>query len=127
MILCRLLTEYPDYTILNQMVYYSEQLDSTFSAISDPTRRDILSRLAQGEASITELASPYSMTLPAISKHIRVLEGAGLVKRIKRGRVNYCHLNTKPMQEATKWLLFYQRFWDTKLDALEDFLEENPE
>jgi len=109
------------------MVYYSEQLDLTFSAISDPTRRDILSRLAQGEVSITELASPYSMTLPAISKHIRVLETAGLVKRAKRGRVNYCRLNAEPMQEATKWLLFYQRFWDTKLDALEDFLEENPE
>ncbi len=109
------------------MVYYSEQLDLTFSAISDPTRRDILSRLSQGEASITELASPYAMTLPAISKHIRVLEAAGLVKRTKRGRVNYCHLNAEPMREATKWLLFYQRFWDTKLDALEEFLKENPE
>lgn len=109
------------------MVYFSDQLDMTFSAISDPTRRDILSRLAQGEASITELASPYAMSLPAISKHIRVLEGAGLVTRTKRGRVNFCRLNAKPMREASKWLLFYQRFWDTKLDALEDFLEENPE
>ncbi|MGB7876784.1 MAG: metalloregulator ArsR/SmtB family transcription factor, partial [Anaerolineales bacterium] len=94
---------------------------------SDPTRRDILSRLAQGEASITDLASPYSMSLPAISKHIRVLEGAGLVTRTKRGRVNFCRLNAEPMREASKWLMFYQRFWDTKLDALEDFLEENPE
>lgn len=109
------------------MVYFSDQLDMTFSAISDPTRRDILSRLAQGEASITELASPYAMSLPAISKHVRVLEGAGLVTRTKRGRVNFCRLNAKPMREASKWLLFYQRFWDTKLDALEDFLEENPE
>jgi DNA-binding transcriptional ArsR family regulator len=109
------------------MVYYSRQLDLTFSAISDPTRRDILSQLAQGEASIMELASPFSMTLPAISKHIRVLENAGLVKRTKRGRVNYCHLNAEPMREASKWLLYYQRFWDSKLDALEDFLDENPE
>jgi len=74
-----------------------------------------------------ELASPFSMTLPAISKHIRVLENAGLVKRSKRGRVNYCHLNAEPMREASKWLLYYQRFWDSKLDALEDFLDENPE
>jgi DNA-binding transcriptional ArsR family regulator len=109
------------------MVYYSRQLDLTFSAISDPTRRDILSQLAQGEASIMELASPFSMTLPAISKHIRVLENADLVKRTKRGRVNYCHLNAEPMREASKWLLYYQRFWDSKLDALEDFLDENPE
>jgi len=109
------------------MVYYSEQLDLTFSAISDPIRRNILTRLTQGEASITELASPHSMSLPAFSKHIRVLEAAGLVKRTKRGRVNYCRLNAVPLREATKWLLFYQRFWDTKLDALEDYLEENPE
>ena len=109
------------------MVNYSAQLDLTFSAISDPTRRAILSQLAQGEASIMELASPYAMSLPAISKHIRVLEIAGLLTRTKRGRVNYCHLNAGPLREAGKWLAFYQRFWDTKLDALEDFLEENGE
>jgi DNA-binding transcriptional ArsR family regulator len=103
------------------------QLDLTFSALSDPTRRAILSKLSKGDASIMELASPFAMSLPAISKHIRVLESAGLVTRTKRGRVNYCHLNAGPMQEATKWLLFYQRFWNTKLDALEEFLEENPE
>ena len=122
-----LLTNHHDYTILNQMVNHSAQLDLTFSAISDPTRRAILTQLAQGEASIMDLASPYSMSLPAISKHIRVLERAGLVTRTKKGRVNYCHLNAGPMREASKWILFYQRFWDTKLDALEDFLEESPE
>jgi DNA-binding transcriptional ArsR family regulator len=121
------LTKYPTPTILNHMVNYSAQLDSTFFAISDPTRRAIMSRLAQGEASIMNLASPYSMSLPAISKHIRVLERAGLLTRTKRGRVNYCHLNADPLREAGNWLVFYQRFWDTKLDALEDFLKENPE
>lgn len=109
------------------MVYYSEQLDLTFAAISDSTRRSILSQLANGEAAITHLASPYSMSLPAISKHIRVLEKAGLITRTKRGRVNYCYLNAYPLNEAGKWLGFYQRFWDTKLDALENFLEENLE
>jgi len=109
------------------MVNYSEQLDLTFAAISDPTRRSILSQLAQGEAAIMDLASPYSMSLPAISKHIRVLEKAGLLTRTKKGRVNYCYLNANPLKDAGKWLVFYRRFWDTKLDALEKFLEENPE
>ena len=109
------------------MVNHSGQLDLTFSAISDPTRRDILSRLAKGETSILELASSYSMSLPATSKLIRVLEVAGLVIRAKRGRVNYCRLNADPLREAGKWLIFYQRFWNTKLDALEIFLEQDPE
>ncbi|NJN79718.1 MAG: helix-turn-helix transcriptional regulator [Anaerolineales bacterium] len=109
------------------MVNYSNQLDLTFSAISDPTRRAILSQLAQGDASIMDLASPHAMSLPAITKHIRVLETAGLLTRRKKGRVNYCHLNASPLREAGKWVVFYQRFWNTKLDALEKFLEENPE
>jgi len=109
------------------MVYHSEQLDLTFYAVSDPTRRAILMQLTQGEASILDLASPYSMSLPAISKHIRVLEGAGLIIRNKRGRVNYCSLNADPLLEAGKWLVFYERFWNTKLDTLGKFLEDNPE
>ena len=109
------------------MVNYQAQLDLTFYAISDPTRRAILSQLAQGQAAIMDLASPHSMSLPAISKHIRVLEKAGLLTRTKKGRVNYCSLNANPLREAEKWLVFYQRFWNTRLDALEKFLEENPE
>ena len=113
--------------ILNQMVYYSEQLDQTFSAISDPTRRSILSQLAQGEASIMELAAPHAMSLPAVSKHIRVLERSGLLTRTKKGRETICALNAQPLKDAWKWLRFYRRFWDSKLDALGKFLEENPD
>jgi DNA-binding transcriptional ArsR family regulator len=107
------------------MVYYSIELDQTFYALSDPTRRAIISRLAEGEISILELASPFDMSLPAVSKHIRVLEKAGLLTRKKQGRVQYCRLNANPMREAAKWLVFYQKFWEAKLDSLTNFLEEN--
>ncbi len=109
------------------MVNNSKQLDLTFSAISDPTRRVILSQLAQGETTIMDLASPHAMSLPAISKHIRVLEKAGMLTRTKKGRVNYCHLNAEPLRDAGKWLVFYRRFWNTKLDALDKLLEETLE
>jgi DNA-binding transcriptional ArsR family regulator len=109
------------------MVYYSEALDATFSALSDPTRRAIVSRLANGEASFMQLALPFDITLPAVSKHVRVLEDAGLVIRTKRGRVHYCRLNAGPLRDATEWLVFYQKFWDGKLDALANFLEEHHE
>jgi DNA-binding transcriptional ArsR family regulator len=107
------------------MVYYSTNLDNTFSALSDPTRRAIMSKLAEGELPIMELASPFDMSLPAVSKHIRVLEKAGLVIRKKQGRVHYCRLNAQPLRDAAKWLAFYQKFWDAKLDSLASFLEEN--
>ena len=107
------------------MVYYSATLDDTFSALADPTRRAIISKLAKGEASIMEIASPFNMSLPAVSKHIRALEKAGLVARSKRGRVHYCRLNAKPLRDAAKWLVFYQQFWDAKLDSLATFLEED--
>jgi DNA-binding transcriptional ArsR family regulator len=107
------------------MVYYSSTLDNTFSALSDPTRRAIISQLANGELPISEIASPFQMSLPAVSKHIRVLESAGLVIRRKRGRINYCRLNAKPLRDAAKWLVFYQQFWDAKLDSLATFLEED--
>jgi len=105
------------------MVYYSTQLDFVFSALSDPTRRAIVAQLAHGETPIMELASPFQMSLPAVSKHIRVLEKAGLVLRRKDGRINYCRLNAKPLQDAAKWLVFYQQFWDAKLDSLASLLE----
>lgn len=107
------------------MVYYSSALDNTFSALSDPTRRAIISQLANGELPILEIASPFQMSLPAVSKHVRVLESAGLVIRRKRGRINYCRLNAKPLREAAKWLVFYQKFWDAKLDSLANFLEDD--
>jgi DNA-binding transcriptional ArsR family regulator len=109
------------------MVYHSSDLDLTFSALSDPTRRAIITKLAEGETSIIELASPFDMSLPAVSKHIRVLEKAGLLTRRKQGRVQYCQLNVGPMQDATNWLAFYQKFWDAKLDSLANFLEDDPE
>jgi DNA-binding transcriptional ArsR family regulator len=101
------------------------ELNRTFYALSDPTRRAIISRLSGGDVSILELASPFDMTLPAVSKHIRVLEKAGLLTRTKHGRVQYCRLNVNPLREAANWLAFYQQFWDAKLDSLADFLEEN--
>ncbi len=107
------------------MVNYSIQLDTTFSALSDPTRRAILSKLAKGDMPILELASPFDMSLPAVSKHIRVLEKAGLLIRKKQGRVHYCRLNAKPLRDAAKWLAFYQQFWDAKLDSLANFLEDS--
>jgi DNA-binding transcriptional ArsR family regulator len=102
-------------------------LNNTFSALSDPTRRAIISKLTKGDMPIMELASPFDMSLPAVSKHIRVLEKAGLVICRKQGRVHYCRLNAQPLRDAAKWLAFYQQFWDAKLDALANFLEENSE
>lgn len=102
-------------------------LNHTFSALSDPTRRAIISKLAKGDMPIMELASPFDMSLPAVSKHIRVLEKAGLVIRKKQGRVHYCRLNAQPLRDAAKWLAFYQKFWNAKLDSLTSFLEENSE
>lgn len=107
------------------MVYYSTTLDHTFSALSDPTRRAIISKLAEGEIPIMEIASPFDMSLPAVTKHIRILEEAGLVIRRKQGRVRYCRLNAKPLRAAAKWLAFYQKFWDAKLDSLANFLESD--
>ena len=109
------------------MVYYSISLDHVFSALSDPTRRAIISQLAKGEFSIMELASPFNMSLPAVSKHVRILENAGLLTRKKRGRVHYCRLNPYPLRDAAQWLVFYQKFWDTKMDALANYLKETSE
>jgi DNA-binding transcriptional ArsR family regulator len=107
------------------MVNHLEALDSTFAALSDATRRGILARLATGEASVTELAKPYDMSLPAVSKHLRVLESAGLVTRNKEGRVQRCRLVAAPMKNAAAWIEHYRRFWDTQLDSLQRFLESS--
>ena len=113
-------------TIFNLMVKYSSaQLDATFSALSDPTRRAILARLAKGDISVTELAQPFQVSLPAISKHLRVLERAGLLEQEKDGRVRRCHLNAGPMKDAVKWIERYRRFWEQQFDALAEYLYEH--
>jgi len=110
------------------MVNYSAAvLDATFSALADPTRRAILASLAQRpETSVTELARPYAMSLPAISKHLRVLEDAGLLARRKEGRTHHCRLVAAPMETAAAWIERYQEFWEGRLDALKRYLEETP-
>jgi DNA-binding transcriptional ArsR family regulator len=100
----------------------SPNLNTTFSALSDPIRRGILQRLARGEATAGELAEPYAVTLPAISRHLRVLEQAGLLARRKSGRVHHCRLNPKPMRQAAVWIEQYRLFWEQRLDALENYL-----
>jgi DNA-binding transcriptional ArsR family regulator len=108
------------------MVNYStEALDATFGALANPTRRAILARLAQGEAMVTELAEPFRVSLPAISKHVRVLEAAGLLEREVDGRVHRCRLATQPMKNAAAWIAQYRVFWELQFDALAKYLETN--
>ncbi|MDP3938434.1 MAG: metalloregulator ArsR/SmtB family transcription factor [Deltaproteobacteria bacterium] len=105
--------------------YSSHALDIAFAALSDPTRRALLLRLKRGGASVTELASPFRMSLPAISKHLRILEEAGLLRSEKKGRVRQCLPVAGPMREAAMWIADYSRFWEDQLDALERFLEKS--
>jgi DNA-binding transcriptional ArsR family regulator len=100
-------------------------LDATFGALSDATRRGILARLASGENSVSKLAAPYEMSLPAVSKHLRVLETAGLVVRRKDGRVYRCRLIAGPMKDAAEWIERYRVFWEKQFDALARYLEES--
>ena len=109
------------------MVNNQQALDSIFAALSDATRRGILARLASGEASVTELAKPYDMSLPAVSKHLRVLESAGLVARSKDGRVHRCRLEAAPMKSAADWIAHYRQFWEAQLDSLQRYLENSTE
>jgi len=104
-----------------------ERLDLVFSALADTTRRRILLRLAKGPASITELAEPFAMTLPAVSKHLRVLERAGLMRRERDGWYHFCHLETGPMEAALVFLAKYRPFWEDTLDALARYAEEPAE
>lgn len=104
--------------------YNGHSLDAIFSALSDPTRRAILGRLAEGEVTVGELAEPFDMSLPAISKHLRVLERAGLLIREKDGRIRRCHLNPEPLKEAAEWINHYRQFWEEQFDQLSAFLEE---
>lgn len=101
-----------------------EHLDRVFRALGDRTRRGILNRLAGGPASISDLAEPYDMSLPAVSKHLRVLERAGLVRRRIDGRVHRCSLSALPLKDAESWVLRYRRFWDETLSSLSDYLDD---
>src|ERR1700751_4020877 len=108
------------------MVYHqSPALDNTFAALSDATRRGILARLSRGEASISDLAAPYDMSLPAVSKHLRVLERAKLVERRKDGRVHHCRLIAQPMKGAAEWIEKYRQFWERQFDSLAQYLEDS--
>lgn len=102
----------------------ADQLSSTFAALADPTRRAILSRLSGGEASVKELARPFEMTLPAISKHLKVLERAGLIERGREAQWRPCRLQAAPLQQASSWIEQYRQFWEQRLDRLEDYLRE---
>ena len=97
-------------------------LDNTLIALADPTRRAILQRLSRGEARVTELAEPFDISLNSVSKHIRILERAGLVTRLVQGREHVLSLNAGPMAEAAEWMEFYRRFWERRLAALEAFV-----
>ncbi len=102
----------------------SDHLSTTLSALADPTRRGILARLALGEASVTELAEPYEMSLPAISRHLKVLEHAGLITRTREAQFRPCKLEAAPLRELADWLEFYRRHWEESLDRLGDYLRQ---
>lgn len=109
----------------NHMVTNDARLDRTFAALADSTRRAILARLTHGDASVGELARPFRVSRPAISKHLRVLERAGLVRRERRGRVSRCELEARPMGEAADWVERYRVFWEAQLDALQRYAERS--
>jgi DNA-binding transcriptional ArsR family regulator len=107
-----------------QQTMSPERLDATFSALADPTRRAILARLASGETSVSELAEPFAMSMPAISKHLKVLQRAGLIERSREAQWRPCRLAPAPLKDASEWLERYRRFWEESFDRLEDYLRE---
>jgi len=102
----------------------SDRLSNTFAALADPTRRAILARLAAGEASVKELAAPFDMTPPAITKHLKVLERSGLIGRSREAQKRPCRLKPKPLKEAVDWLERYRELWEERLDRLDEYLQE---
>jgi DNA-binding transcriptional ArsR family regulator len=102
----------------------ADRLDATFAALADPTRRAILARLARGDASVTELAEPFAMTQPAISKHLKVLERAGLISRGRDAQRRPRRLDATPLRHVSEWIEHYREFWETSFDALDDVLED---
>lgn len=105
------------------MQTYSDQLNSTFSALADPTRRAILARLSSGEASVQDLAKPFKMTLPAVSKHLKVLEKAKLIRRSRSAQWRPCYLVAEPLKEASDWMEQYRKFWEESFDRLDAYLK----
>src|SRR5687767_12111866 len=101
----------------------TDQLSAVFGALADPTRRAILARLTEGDANVAELAAPFKMSQPAISRHLKVLEQAGLISRQRRATARLSHLEAEPLREATKWLISYQEYWDESYDRLDELLE----
>jgi len=101
-----------------------DHLSTTFAALADPTRRAILARLSSGEAPVTELAKPFEMSLPAISKHLKVLERAGLIARGRDAQWRPCRLSARPLKDAADWLEEYRRFWEESFDRLDDYLRQ---
>ena len=104
------------------MVKYTQRLDLAFGALADPTRRAILSRLATGEASVTDLAKPFDMTLAAISKHLKVLQRAGLVIQSREAQWRPCRLDARPLREVSDWLEHYRAYWEQSFDHLDEYL-----
>lgn len=102
----------------------TDQLSATFAALADPTRRKILSRLARGESSVTELAKPFKMTLPAVTKHLKVLQRAGLITRSRQAQWRPCRLHAQPLREVADWVEQYRQFWEARFDRLEEYLRE---
>jgi DNA-binding transcriptional ArsR family regulator len=102
----------------------TDQLTATFSALADPTRRAMLARLSSGDASVQELAKPFHMSLPAISKHLKVLERSGLIVRSRKAQWRPCHLEAAPLKEASEWMEHYRRFFEESFDRLDDYLAE---
>jgi len=103
---------------------YQVPLDSTLVALADPTRREILARLSRRQMSVTELAEPFDMTMPAVSKHLKVLERAGLIERSKQAQWRPCKLNAKPLKEVSDWVERYRKQWEERLDRLDEYLKE---
>ena len=101
-----------------------DHLSTTYAALADPTRRAILTRLATGEATVGELAEPFAMSLPAVSKHLKVLERAGLIARRRKAQWRPCRIEARPLKDATQWLEHYRRFWDESFDRLDEYLGE---
>jgi DNA-binding transcriptional ArsR family regulator len=102
----------------------ADHLSNTFAALADPTRRAILARLAAGECSVTELAQPFDMSMPAVSKHLRVLEQAGLISRRQEAQWRWCRIEAAPLQAVAEWAETYRRLWERRLDRLDDYLKE---
>ena len=102
----------------------NDPLSLTFAALADPTRRAILARLSEGNATVNEIAAPFEMSLPAVSKHLKVLEAAGLISRSRAAQWRPCHLEAGPLKEANGWIAHYRRFWDQSFDRLDDYVRQ---